>query len=92
MKPRSFDTEKQSPSTRNRVKPVMLAPRLSQPPKAGTEATTRNAERRASPWNLPRSVIADNGKEFHNAEVVQLLATAVTQTASAADHKKRGAQ
>ena len=92
MKPRSFNTEKQSPSTHNRVKPVMLDPRLSQPPKAGTEATTRNAERRASPWNLPRSVIADNGKEFHNAEVFQLLVTAVTQNASAADHKKRGAQ
>ena len=92
MKPRSFNTEKQSPSTHNRVKPVMLDPRLSQPPKAGAEAFTRNADRRASPWNLPRSVIDETGKEFHNAEVVRLLATAVTRSASTADHKKRGAQ
>ena len=91
MKPRSFNPAKPTPAPHNRVKPMKLDSRPSRLPKAGTEATTRNAERLASPWNLPRSVIADNGKEFHNAEVVQLLVTAATQIASAADHKERGA-
>ena len=92
MKPRSFNPAKPSLSTHNRVKPMKLDRRPSQLPEAATEAIMRSAERCASPWNLPRSVVADNGKEFHNSGVIQLLVTTFTQRASAAGHNKRGAQ